>query len=80
MIYNIYNEKMRAPEVTTLKLVSNKGVANPDVSVVVVDSVGNVRPGGYICTFQQNGSLFLVAQLGQGFGFRTDSFRRIVCC
>jgi len=79
MIYTVYDKDMNPPEVASLKLVANGNISGyQDVSVVVVDNLGEVRPGGYICTFQQSGKLFLVSQVGTGFGFKLDEFRRIV--
>lgn len=79
MIYTIFDKDTELPEVTSLRLLANDQISGfQDVSVVVVDSEGKVRPGGYICTFQQSGKLFLVSQVGSGFGFKLDPFRRIV--
>lgn len=81
MIYSIFEEGVKTPEPVILKLrLNNYGGATKDVdvSVVAVDSKGNVRPGGFLVTFRQDGKLFLISDVNRGLGFDLDLHRRIV--
>ena len=79
MIYSIFEgAPVQEDEPIKLRIITNRFGAKPDVSIVVVDTSGNVRSGGYIATFHENGTLSLVADVNREFGFKLDDLRRIV--
>ena len=79
MIYRIFDGRARASSPITLKLqVTNRAISPGDVSVVVVDDRGNISPGGYVVTFQEDGRLFLPGDMSVDFGFKLNSRRQIV--